>query len=364
MKKHKPDSILLFTVFGLLIFGLVILSSASVVISQENFGKPYHYFFHQLIYGAGIGLACFLIVQKINYRFWKKWALPLLFLSVVLLVLVFIPDIGYGYGGAERWIKIGFLSLQPSEVMKLVFIVYLASWLEKRKKEVRSFSQGILPFLIVVSIIGTLIVLQPDIGTLGIIMIVGILIYFIAGARISHIIYVILGSLSALFAFIKIAPYRMSRLIVFLHPETDPRGIGYQINQALLAIGSGGLFGLGLGHSIQKYKYLPEIISDSIFAILAEEIGFLGGVFLIILFLLLAFRGFKIAKRSPDIFGKLLAVGITSWLVLQAFINIGAITGLIPLTGIPLPFISYGGSALVISLIGAGVLVNISKHTV
>ena len=363
IKTHSADRGLLIIIFLLLGFGLVILSSASMEVSRTHFNKPYYYFFHQLIYGVGIGLVFFFIAQKIHYRFWKKTAVLILALSIIALILIFVPGLGFGYGGAKRWIDLGLFSFQPSELVKLGFIIYLAAWLETRKTEIKTFSQSTLPFLIIMGLISILVIAQPDIGTLGVIAMAGIVIFFIAGAKFSHILLIALSGLTALFALIKIAPYRMNRLLVYLNPEIDPLGIGYQIKQALIAIGSGGLFGLGLVHSRQKYNYLPSPASDSIFAITAEELGFIGASVLVALFLLLALKGFQIAKNSPDRFAQLITVGIISWLVLQAFINIGAITGLIPLTGITLPFISYGASSMILSLFGVGILVNISKHT-
>lgn len=363
IKAHQPDKALIIILLIIVGFGLMILASASTEVSREHFDKPYYYFFHQLLYGVGIGLISFFIVSKIHYNFWKKWAVFILAFCIVALILVFIPSLGFGYGGAKRWINLGFTSFQPSELVKLGFIIYLAAWLEKRKTEVKAFSQSTLPFLIVIGIISALTVAQPDIGTLGVIIITGIVIFFLAGANIGHIFLIVLSGLAFLFTLIKIAPYRMNRLLVFLNPEIDPQGIGYQIKQSLLAIGSGGLFGLGLGHSRQKYNYLPSPASDSIFAITAEELGFIGASILILLFLALALRGFKIAKNSPNRFARLTAAGITSWFIIQAFINIGAITGLIPLTGLTLPFISYGASSMVISLVASGILINISKYT-
>lgn len=363
LAKHPPDRISLIVLFTLVGLGLILLASASVVISWERFNKPYYYLTHQLIYGVGIGLILFFITQKIHYKLWKKLAVIILAISIISLILVFVPGLGFGYGGARRWINLGFTSIQPSEIIKLGFIIYLAAWLEKRKTEVKTFAQSTLPFLIIMGLIGILIIAQPDIGTLGVIVMIGIIIFFLAGARISHVFLIFLGGLASLFTLIKVAPYRMNRLLSFINPELDPLGISYQINQALLSIGSGGLFGLGLSHSLQKYNYLPSPASDSIFAIAAEELGFIGAVILIILFLALILRGFKIAKNSPDRFAQLTAAGIASWFAIQAFVNIGAITGLIPLTGITLPFISYGASSMIISLAAAGILVNISKYT-
>ena len=363
MKTHQPDYLLMFITFALVIYGLVMIASAGIVMSQDNFGESYYYFRHQLFYGVLIGLFFWIIFQKIDYRILKKLAVPGFILTILLLILVFVPGLSYGYGGAERWIKLGSLSIQPSEICKLTFILYLALWLEKRGRTLTNFQTGFIPFVFLIGLVGFLLILQPDVSTLGIICLTALAIYFLAGAKLSHICLLILSGIGALFALIKTAPYRMNRLTVFLHPEVDPQGIGYQINQALLAIGSGGVLGFGLGHSRQKYNYLPETISDSIFAIISEELGLIGALVLIALFVILALRGFKIAKNAPDDFGKLVAGGITFWIVFQAFMNIMAITGLMPLTGIPLPFISYGGSALVVSFIAMGILLNISKYT-
>lgn len=362
-KIHKPDYVLIIVVFVLVVLGLILLSSASVVLSYEKFGNNYYYFVHQLIYGVLFGFFAFIITSKIDYHYWKKFAVFLLILTLILLIMVFIPGFGFKYGGAQRWIRIGTWTFQPTELAKLTFLLYLATWFDKRKKGIKDWNSSFLPFVTILVIIGLLIALQPDIGTMSIIMLSAIIVYYVAGANISHLLLLGSAGIGLFLLLIKIAPYRMARLTVFLNPEIDPQGIGYQINQALLAIGSGGLFGRGLGKSIQKYNYLPEASGDSIFAIIAEELGFIRVLILITLFLILAIKGFIIAKRAPDFFGKLLATGITSWLSFQAFINIAAMINLIPLTGIPLPFISYGGSALLFSLAAVGILVNISKQT-
>ena len=362
MKSNKPDYVLIFTTFALVIFGLVILSSASVVISQDAFGENYHFLKHQLLYGLPIGLLGFFICQRINYKIWKKFSFILLIFSIILLALVFIPKIGYSHGGAKRWIAFGSFSIQPFEFIKLTFIIYLAALLSKKGETNKIIKQSLIPVLSVFVIIISLLYFQPNISALVMIFLIVILIYFLAGLNIFYIFSVISLSFIGLFILIKATSYRLNRLTVFLHPETDPQGIGYQINQALLAIGSGGLFGLGLGHSIQKWKYLPEVIGDSIFAIVAEELGLIGAGVLVILFIILAWRGFIIAKNSSDRFGYLMAGGITGWLFFQVFINIAAISRLIPLTGITLPFVSYGGSSLIVCLIAIGILVNISKY--
>lgn len=359
MKGHKPDKGLIIIIFCLLIFGLIILFDASAIISRERYGNSYYYFVHQLLYGGVAGLILFYICQKIDYKFWKKFALILFFCALVLSVLVFVPGLGYGKDGARRWLDLGFFSFQPSEFLKLAFVIYLSAFFSKKKIPFNT----LIPFLTIMAVVAGLMTLQSDAGTLGLIAIVGFIIYFLSGARFYQWLIVIACYGLAFFGLIRFFPHRVNRIIAFLNPSVEPQGISYQITQSLLAIGSGGLFGVGLSHSQQRYKYLPEPMSDSIFAIAAEEIGFIGISILIILFLLFAFKGLRIAKKSKDDFGRLLAVGITSWLIIQTFINIAAVTGLIPLTGIPLPFISYGGSALIAVLAASGILVNISKHT-
>tara|TARA_Y100000031_G_C8240399_1_gene395404 strand:+ start:558 stop:1649 length:1092 start_codon:yes stop_codon:yes gene_type:complete len=361
--KHQPDYILISVIFALVIFGLVILSSASVVLSQDLANQSYYFLKHQLLYGVLLGLVGFFIFQKISYKYWHKFSLPLLILSLLSLALVFIPQTGFSHGGAKRWVDLGIFSFQPFEFVKITFILYLSALLSRKGSGREVIKESLIPFLVVIVTIGLLVCFQPNISALIIIFLIASLIYFLAKVKITHLLVLAGLALAGFFALIKTAPYRASRLTVFLHPEIDPQGIGYQINQALLAIGSGGLFGLGLGHSIQKWKYLPEVIGDSIFAIVAEELGFIGAGILVALFVLLAWRGLRITRQASDKFGYLLAGGITGWIFFQAVINMAAISRLIPMTGLPLPFVSYGGSAMVVTLIGAGILINISKHT-
>lgn len=362
-KSHQPDYILITILTIIIIFGLIALSSASTVVSYQKFHDSYYFLKHQILFGLIPGLILLFLALKINYNEWKKFSLPLLIISILFLIAVFIPNIGTGYGKAKSWINLAGFSFQPTELIKLVLILFLATWFEKKEKEIKKFSQTILPFLFLLGIICFLIILQPDIGTMSIIIFVALAILFTAGVKFWHFLLIILSGLGLLGLLIKIAPYRLARLIVFLNPELDPLGIGYHINQAFLAIGSGGIFGLGLGHSQQKFQYLPEVIGDSIFAIIAEELGFIISAGLIILFLILIFRGFKIAQNAPNEFAKFTAVGIVSWFGFQIFINAAAMVGLVPITGIPLPFISYGGTSLAISSAAAGILINISKYT-
>ncbi len=364
MKSYGCDKTLLITVLLLAIFGLIIISSASVVTSYNNFGYNHYYLFHQFLYGFLPGIALLFLLQKIDYRWLKKYALLFLIITLIFLFVVFIPGLGLGLKGASRWIDIVGISFQPSEFIKLTFVLYLAAWLEKNKKNTKDFANLLIPFVAVVMVIAIPLIMQPDVGTLSIIVLTAVIMYFVSGTKISHIFALAAGGLAGLFLLVQIAPYRMNRFMVFMHPEIDPQGIGYQINQALLALGSGGIFGLGFEHSRQKFNYLPEPIGDSIFAVTGEELGMIGLVILMALFLVFALRGFKIASKAPDNFGKFIAVGITSWITFQALINMAAITSLIPLTGIPLPFISYGGSALITSLVGAGVLLSISRQNI
>lgn len=358
----KSDAILLYAVLGLIIFGLIMIASAGVGYARARFGDEYFFFKRQLFFGVLPGLLILAVVRNIDYKIWRKFSFLAFAASVVFLILVFVPGIGSTVYGASRWIQLGPFSFQPAEMLKISLIIYLAAWLESRKERIKDFYEGLVPFLMIVGLISFLLIKQPDIGTLGATILIAMSIFFVSGAKISHMLLIGGAGIVSLFALIRLESYRMNRLMVFLHPELDPRGIGYQINQALLAIGSGGIFGVGLGHSLQKFNYLPEPVGDSIFAIIGEELGLFGEVILILLFIVLAVRGLKIAKNAPDMFGKLVAVGIVSWITFQAFINIAAISGLIPLTGIPLPFISYGGTSIIFLLTAVGILLNISKQ--
>lgn len=367
-----PDYILVGVVVILVVLGILILASVSASLSQEKFGTTYYFLNHQLLFGLIPGLILAFLAFRIRLDFLKKWTPILLLINLILLAMVFLPKIGAGAGGATRWLSMGPISFQPAEFLKLTFILYLAAWLTSRTPHQQKsgfgqagkwFSQTFIAFLIVIGLISLLLIFQPDISTLGVIVLVAVLMYFLANTPLWHSILIILIGAGGLFTLIKLAPYRAARLLVFFEPGTDPMGIGYQLKQALIAIGSGGIFGLGLGMSGQRLGFLPQSISDSIFAIMAEETGFIGSLILISLFLIFLWRGFKIGKKGGDKFSQLAAIGISSWIVIQAFVNVGSMIGILPLTGIPLPFISYGGSALVTELIGVGILLNISKNT-
>ena len=334
-----------------------------MTLSYKNFGSIGGYALRQLILGGGLGLVFMAVTSRIPYRAWRAWSLPLLLISFVLLALLFVPQLGFSAGGATRWLRLGALMFQPSELLKLAFILYLASWLDARRREVASISYGMIPFVIMLSVVGVFLLMQPDMGTLFVIVVTAGLLYFLGGGKKSQVVTLVLLGVAMFYLLIQLAPYRFDRVRVFFNPGLDPQGAGYQITQASIAIGSGGFFGLGFGRGLQKYQYLPEPMGDSIFAIFTEEMGFLGAAALIALFFFLFLKGCMIARRAPDVFGKLLAAGIAIGMMTQAFVNMAAISGLLPLTGIPLPFVSYGGTSLAVMLAGTGILMNISRHT-
>ncbi len=370
--KKNPDLILFLIIIALISFGIIILASVSAVFSMKQYGDSYYLLRHQIILGFAPGVILGFLLYKINLAVLKKWSLKLLLATFVLMTSVFIPFIGKTAGGATRWIELGPISFQPSELLKLTFIIYLAAWLDSRitkaavQKNIAQKNNKLDPtffaFMAIVAIIAVLLGLQPNVSTLGVIGLTGLIMYFAARTPISHTIFILLAGFSGLLLLIRLEAYRMNRFLIFLHPESDPMGKGYQLQQSLIAIGSGGIFGVGLGLSSQKLGALPQSVADSVFAIFAEEMGFVGAVFLALLFLFFLWRGLKIALSSKDAFLQLLALGIICWIMIQTFVNIGAMIGLLPLTGIPLPFVSYGGSALLVELAAMGILLNISKN--
>jgi len=358
------DRKLLAIILVLIIFGLVVLSSAGIVDGQKKFGSPYYYLTHQLLYGVIPGLAGMFILSRINYRFWKKISLFILIGALALMIMIFVPTFGHGLKGATRWINLGMFSFQPSEVLKISLIIYLAAWFGNRDERTKKWSYGMLPFLIVLSFVALLLFLQPDIGTLIVVSIISLGIYFLAGPSYKQFVGILLILFLGLSAIVVVEPYRFERLKSFWDPSVDPRGSSYQINQSLISIGSGGLFGVGYNNSSQKQGgFLPEVIGDSIFAIIAEELGLIGSAVTIGLFGVLCFFMISIAKNASDKFGSLLVMGVNVWIMSQAFVNIAAISGLVPLTGIPLPFISYGGTAIAVLLSGMGIVFNVAKES-
>ncbi len=365
MKKNilpPVDRYLLWTVLLILAAGLLSISSASAVLSFQRYGNNYYYLLRQVAFGAVPGLIFMYLFSRMDYHKWQRLAPLMVFAGIGMLIAVLIPGIGFEVGGASRWINFGSFLFQPAEFVKLAMILYLASWYDKRQHHVDDLYYGFLPSLAIAGVVAGLIILEPDIGTMLVLASIAATMFFVGGVKLRYIAATAATGLVVLWILVKAAPYRAQRFLAFMDPSVDARGISYQINQALLAIGSGGLWGVGFGRSVQKYSYLPEPMGDSIFAIMSEELGFFRVSIVLLAFLFLAWRGVKIARTAPDTFGRLIAAGITSWVVLQAAINIGGITGMIPLTGIPLTFISYGSTSLAISLAAIGILLNISRQ--
>lgn len=360
VKKGPPDFILFICTLALLGIGLVMVFSSSAVTSNIRYDDAY-YFFKRQLYWMVLGIMAMLVLMRINYAKLKSAAIPLMVFSLICLILVITP-LGIEVNESKRWLGVGFLHFSPSELAKLGMIMFLARTLDQNLSSVRSFSKGVLPHLLLVAVVAGLIMLQPDLGTA---FALAATVYFMllsAGAKWSHLGGVFMSGIAAIVAAIAIAPYRLERMVAFLDPWKYASDEGYQTIQSLYALGSGGLFGMGLGRSRQKFFYLPEQHTDFIFAILGEELGFAGACLVLLLFLLFAWRGFRIAIKAPDTFGSLLAAGITLMIVFQALVNIAVVAGALPVTGITLPFISYGGSSLLFTLCGVGLLLNISRY--
>lgn len=360
-KKGTPDYILFFVVITLMTLGLIMILSASSIRALADYNDSFYLFKHQLIWSI-IGITAMVFFMNLDYHIYQKNAKLILILTIIGLVIVLIPGIGRIVGGSRRWIMIGPIRIQPSELAKLGMVIYLSQYFARKGEKVNSFIEGLLPPLIILAVVFLLILLEPDLGTAITVAGTVILILFAAGARYRHLGLLIGISIPMFLFFIFSEDYRRERLLSFLDPWSDPLDTGYHIIQSLLALGSGGIFGVGLGQSKQKFLYLPEPGTDFIFAVLGEELGLIGTILVLFLFFLFLWRGLKIALSIPDLFGSLLAVGITSMVILQALINIAVVTSSMPITGITLPFISYGGTSLVIMLSSVGILLNISRH--
>ncbi|MDF1496922.1 MAG: putative lipid II flippase FtsW [Patescibacteria group bacterium] len=355
----------LYSLIVLVALGLLMLLSASGPVGYQKFDDVLYFFTHQITYGLIPGFILFVIFAKIDYRKYVKFAPAALILSIVLLLLVYVPGIGMRFGGSGRWVDFGLFSFQPSEFVKIGFLIYVAAWLEKRieNKEAHTLEKGLIPFLIALGVIMTLLIMQPNTGSMVVIAGSALTAYFISGAPLVYF-FGIGGAGAALFwILISTTDYRAQRVTTFLHPELDPQGNGYHITQAFLAIGSGGFWGLGYGHSRQKYLYLPEVAGDSIFAVIAEELGFFITGLILLLLGFFIYRCFDIARKAKDPFGQFLAVGIGAWISIQSALNIASMLGLVPITGVTLPFFSYGSSAFVALAIACGIMASISKGT-
>lgn len=360
-KYHRPDLVLLGAILALLGIGFIMVYSSSAVRGFIQYDDPFHYLKMEIMW-VTMGLVAMFIAMRIDLRWVRQFAKPALFVAIALLIAVKIPGVGRTVNGAERWIGLGPMSIQPSEVIKLSMVLMMSHVLAINSHNIESFRKGVLPILALMGLIAGLIMLQPDLGTTLVIAGMTFFMLIAAGARVSHILALGGTGLGLVVAAIAAAPYRMRRIFAYLDPWADPLGNGYQTIQALLALGPGGLFGLGLGQSRQKFLYLPENHTDFIFAMIGEELGFIGATLVILLFFLFAWRGFRVAMRAPDSFTGFLAVGLTAMVSIQAMINMGVVSGVLPVTGITLPFISYGGTSLVFTLLGVGVLLNISRE--
>jgi len=360
--KKKADVIIIAVCAALLVLGLAVLASASSYLGEAKFGDAYYFIKHQFIFGFGIGLFAFFATLLVPLKFLKKYSFILLLINIVGLILVFSP-LGGGFGTSNRWLDIAGFPFQPSEVLKFTFIVYISAWLtSKGRDRKKDLSEGLIPFMIICAIIGGLLLAQPSTSILVIIMVSALIIYFVSGMKLSFIAFIGIAGVILIALVTMFSPYRMSRITSFLNPSADIRDSGYHLNQSLITIGSGGLTGVGYGKSTLKISSLPEPIGDSIFAVIAEEFGFIGASFFIFLYFLLIYAGFIGSLKTHSDFGKLLLVGFSSIIGLQAFTHIASISGIIPMTGIPLPFISYGGTALVTFMVIAGLMVNALRN--
>ncbi|HEY5601021.1 MAG TPA: putative lipid II flippase FtsW [Patescibacteria group bacterium] len=361
LQLSKYDYQLLFLVLGISIFGLLMVYNASVVIATRDFSDKYFYFKNQGIW-FGLGIVLLFITSRIDYHIYQKWALPIFLVAIGLLIAVFLPGIGgLEVLGAKRRVNLGPVGFQPAESVKLATTIFLAGYFASHKEIV---TKKIIPFLVILGVLLGLIILQPDMGTAMIVVGTGLGMFFLAGGNLSYFLILAPFLAAGAIGLILVAPYRLARLKTLIDPTTDLQGAGYHINQVLIALGNGGLLGLGLGKSRQKFEYIPEVATDSIFAVIAEELGFIKVSIVILLFLFILLKIINIAQKAPDKFGQLLAGGIAVYIGIQVLFNLGSMVALVPLTGVPLPFISYGGSSLIVNLAAIGIVLNISRQAV
>lgn len=362
MKKGKVDKFFLGIVILLIVIGAIMFTSASLGILARNESKFYGVIFNQFVFGLCGGLIAMYIGYKIPYKFWRDYSLLIFICSIALTALVFIPSISQSHGGARRWVNILGYSFQPVEFLKIGFIIYFSSWLSWVKSRVKDVRFSILPLIILIGIIAFLLLKQPDTKSLILITITGIGMLFVSGAPWKYILGFFVVSLIGFAVLVSFKPYLMDRVNTFINPNSDGRGASYQLQQSLIAIGSGGIFGRGLGQSIQKFNYLPEPQGDSIFAVVGEEFGFVGCLILICLYIAFCMRGYRIAHYAPNPFSKLFVIGVITIITAQSFMNIASIVGAFPLTGVPLVFISHGGTALLLDIGLMGIVLNISQY--
>ncbi len=362
MQHQHLDRTLLFFTLTLIGIGFLIFSSASLGLLAREGARFSSVALNQILFGILGGGAALFITSSLHYRWWRQYAFYIFVGTILLTLLVFIPGIGFEHGGAKRWIALGSFTMQPAEFLKIGFTIYMATWLSGMKSVIADFKKGTVPFLLIVGIVGIPLLMQPDTDTFLIMTTAAMAMFITAGGRIRDVILIGCTGIVLLVVLAFTRPYIMDRIQTFIDPSRDPLGAGYQIKQSLIAVGSGGLAGRGFGQSIQKFEYLPEPIGDSIFAVYAEEFGFIGSTLLVLIFAGFALRGYKIATHAPDLFSMLITVGIVTLIIAQVFLNMAAMLGIAPLSGLPLPFISHGGTALLTLLGAVGIILNISKH--
>ncbi len=361
-KEKKIDRFFFTIVIVLLVVGFAMFLSASLGLLAKNEVKFYGVLFSQIALGLVGGISALIITSKIHYKFWRTYAFYIFLATILLMFLVFIPGLGLSHGGARRWVDLRLFSFQPAELLKLGFILYVAAWFSWVKQKVTDVRYGILPLGIMLCIVAVLLFMQPDTKSFILMLAVGGSMLFVSGVPWKYLLGTFLIGVIVLGGLLFTTPYLQSRVKTFIDPSNDPSGSSYQLQQSLIAIGSGGVFGRGFGQSIQKFSYLPEPQGDSIFAVVGEEFGFVGGVILIILYIAFALRGIRIAYYAPDMFARLFVLGIVLLITFQSFLNIASIIGVFPLTGVPLVFMSQGGTSLFFSLAAIGIVLNISKY--
>jgi len=363
MKEKKVDKFFLTIVILLMLLGVAMFVSASLGFLARNPKIFYNILFTQLVLGLGLGSIGMYLSYKINYKFWRKYSLYIFLGTILLTAAVFIPHLGFSHGGATRWIKLPIIgTFQPVELLKFGFVIYFAAWLSWVKAKAKDFKFSILPLLVMLAIIAAILFKQPDTKSFILITFTGLSMVFLSDVPIRYILGIFVGAMVVLGILVFTTPYLQARIKTFLDPASDPQGSSYQIQQSLIAVGSGGVLGRGLGQSVQKFSYLPEPQGDSIFAVLGEELGFVGASITILLYAFFALRGLRVANHSPDTFSRLLVAGIVILITAQSFMNIASTIGVFPLTGVPLVFMSQGGTSLMIYLIAIGIVLQISKY--
>ncbi|MFA5830430.1 MAG: putative lipid II flippase FtsW [Candidatus Paceibacterota bacterium] len=363
MNSKNVDHVFLWITLSLVFGGFFLFLSASLGLLAREGGESFeNVFISQIALGLFLGSLAMFFISRIHYKYIRKFSFFLFLAGIILTIGVFVPGIGFEHGGAKRWIDVGFTTFQPSEILKLGFVLYFASWLSASKERVNTFKHGTVPFLALLAIPAILLTFEPDMGTFGIIAIAGAGMFITAGGRLSHMAVITIIGMLSFAVVVHFKPYLKERINTFLNPENDPQGSGYQLNQSLIAVGSGQIFGRGFGQSIQKFNSLPEPTNDSIFAVASEEFGFVGSAAIVLVFLFFAMRGLHIAGRAHDRWGRMTVTGIVLLIITQSFINIASMVGMFPLTGVPLIFISHGGTALFFALAEVGIILSISRY--